>query len=247
MIALIIGALAFIGLISYLLLRNDEPRPIGGDRDTNGCLTSAGYAWSEEIGACVRGFELSTSTRTVAKQAVAQVGRAYALTVISVEESTCDTCYTVSLERGEDREPVEVEINTAVPSTRDITLYYYNPALDQGEGGAQCSRNGLVAVQRTIPRTQSPLRDALTLLLKGELTEAERARGITTEYPLDGVSLKNVTIQNGVATITLDDPEGKTGGGACRAGVLWFQIEATAKQFPSVESVRFLPEELFQP
>ena len=29
--------------------------------------------------------------------------------------------------------------------------------------------------------------------------------------------------------------------------ILWFQIEATAKQFSNVTSVRFMPEELFQP
>lgn len=39
----------------------------------------------------------------------------------------------------------------------------------------------------------------------------------------------------------------KTNGGSCRAGILWFQIEATAKQFSEVKQVRFLPEELFQP
>ncbi|MFN3301828.1 MAG: hypothetical protein ACK413_02260 [Patescibacteria group bacterium] len=36
-------------------------------------------------------------------------------------------------------------------------------------------------------------------------------------------------------------------GGACRVGILWFQIEETAKQFPGVEKVQFLPEEIFQP
>ena len=72
---------------------------------------------------------------------------------------------------------------------RSIKLYYYNPSLDQGPGGAQCSRNGLVAVDRVIPQTQTPLRDSIALLLRGELTDEEKANGITTEYPLPEVTL----------------------------------------------------------
>lgn len=132
--------------------------------------------------------------------------------------------------------------------TRIIKLYYYNPTLDRDEtDNVLCSRQGLVAVEREIPVTQSPAKDAINLLLKGELTDAERAQGITTEYPLTGFSLKNAVLDDGVLTLTFDDLNNLTGGGACRVGILWFQIEATAKQFDTVTQVKFLPEELFQP
>jgi hypothetical protein len=128
-----------------------------------------------------------------------------------------------------------------------IKLYFYNPQLDQGPGGAQCSERGLVAVGRVIPKTMTPLVDAIKLLLRGELSSAERARGITTEFPLPGVSLTSASIVDGVATLTFADPQQKTSGGSCRVAILWAQIEATAKQFPTVQSVRFMPEDLFQP
>ena len=128
-----------------------------------------------------------------------------------------------------------------------IKLYFYDPQLDQGPGGAECSRNGLVAVPRILPATATPLRDSIALLLRGGLSDVERARGITTEFPLPGVALKSAVIKDGVATLTFADPQNKTSGGSCRAGVLWFQIEATAKQFPTVTSVRFMPEDIFQP
>jgi hypothetical protein len=128
-----------------------------------------------------------------------------------------------------------------------ITLYYYNPTLDQGPGGVQCSEKGLVAVSRVIPKTSTPLKDSIQLLLNGELSSEERARGITTEFPLPGVILKSAIISNGIATLTFDDPQNKTNGGSCRVAILWHQIAATAKQFSTVQSVRFLPEELFQP
>ena len=136
----------------------------------------------------------------------------------------------------------------ALPDTgMRITLYYYNPALDQGPGGAQCSKNGLVAVERTIPQTTTPLAEAIRLLLRGELSPQERAQGVTSEFPLAGVMLMSASIQDKVATLTFSDPQNKTGGGSCRVAILWAQIEATAKQFSTVMSVRFMPEELFQP
>jgi hypothetical protein len=142
--------------------------------------------------------------------------------------------------------PVVFASSSVAAGTR-IKLYYYNPALDQGPGGAQCSKNGLVAVDRVIPKTTTPLTDAVRLLLRGELSSAERSQGLTTEFPLSGVTLTSAVVTNGAATLTFNDPQNKTGGGSCRVAVLWAQIEATAKQFSTVSTVRFMPAELFQP
>jgi hypothetical protein len=155
------------------------------------------------------------------------------------------------LPQNENQLAVPITFTSTVPATTEvgthIKLYYYNPALDQGPGGAQCSEKGLVAVERVIPATTTPLKASIELLLKGELTPAERAQGITTEFPLTGVSLKSATLNQGVATLTFNDPQNKTGGGSCRTAVLWAQIEKTAKQFSSITSVRFMPTNLFQP
>ena len=122
---------------------------------------------------------------------------------------------------------------------RKVMIYYYNPENDKDEtGNVKCSRDGLMAVEREIPITKTPIQDTINLLLKGE---------DSAEYPLEGFSLKSASLNNGVLTLEFEDPNSKTGGGSCRAGILWFQIEATAKQFAGVQSVRFLPEELFQP
>jgi len=134
------------------------------------------------------------------------------------------------------------------PETKTIKLYYYNPELDKDESGnIACSRNGLVPVERAIPITQTPIQDTIKLLLLGELTDGERAQGIGTEYPLEGLSLKGASLKDGILTLEFDDSKNKTVGGSCRVGILWFQIEATAKQFSEVQQVRFLPEEIFQP
>jgi len=129
-----------------------------------------------------------------------------------------------------------------------VNLYYYNPEKDKDEtGNTMCSRAGLTPVEREIPVSKTPIQDTIRLLLEGKLTPEEKAAGITTEYPLESLKLLGANLKNGTLTLTFDDPLNKTGGGSCRVGILWFQIEATAKQFLEVKNVRFLPEELFQP
>ncbi len=129
-----------------------------------------------------------------------------------------------------------------------IKLFYYNPELDRDESdNTACSRKGLETVERKIPITKTPIQDTIKLLLSGELTNEERTQGISTEYPLQGLSLKGALLKDGILTLEFNDPNNKTVGGSCRVGILRFQIEATAKQFPEVQKVRFLPEELFQP
>lgn len=134
------------------------------------------------------------------------------------------------------------------PDTRTVKLYYYNYELDKDEAGnTACSQDGLVAVERKIPITQTPIQDTVRLLLLGELTAEEHNQDISTEYPLAGLSLTGGTLKDSILTLEFNDSQDRTVGGACRVGILWFQIEATAKQFPEVQQVRFLPEEIFQP
>lgn len=151
------------------------------------------------------------------------------------------------LPQNADERRIPVKFDLSDTQHRTIKLYFYNSAKDQGPGGAQCSRNGLEAVERSIPVTNTPIQDTIRLLIEGGLTEEEKARGISTEYPLSGLELAGALLEDGILTLEFKDSENRTGGGSCRVGILWFQIEATAKQFPEVKSVRFVPEELFQP
>lgn len=142
----------------------------------------------------------------------------------------------------------EVPVQFEKVLTREVFLYYYNPENDKDESGnIMCSRQGLVPAEREIPISQTPIQDTIRLLLEGKLTETEKSAGVTTEYPLEGLKLLGANLKDGVLTLTFEDPANKTSGGACRVGILWFQIEATVKQFEEVNQARFLPEELFQP
>ncbi len=144
------------------------------------------------------------------------------------------------------RIPVFLKANETPQQT--VKLYYYNSKLDKDNAGnILCSKKGLVPIDRQIPLTKTPIQDTIKLLLEGKLTEQERSQGINTEYPLEGLALKGASLKNGILTLEFDDPKNKTNGGSCRVGILWFQIEQTAKQFPEVKQIKFLPEELFQP
>lgn len=133
-------------------------------------------------------------------------------------------------------------------SMRTVTLYYYDPEKDKdNEGNLICSAQGLTGVERAIAHTETPIQDTIRLLLLGLLTMEEKNSGMTTEYPLEGVTLVGASLSDGTLTLEFTDPQNKTGGGSCRVGILWAQIAQTAKQFPEVKDVKFIPEELFQP
>ncbi|MFH1551467.1 MAG: Gmad2 immunoglobulin-like domain-containing protein, partial [bacterium] len=143
---------------------------------------------------------------------------------------------------------IPVILEKTEKTLQTIKLYYYNPDLDKDEtGNVFCSKKGLVAVERKIPVTKTPIQDAIKLLLLGELTNEEKDQGITTEYPLTGFSLKGASLKEGSLMLEFNDPNNKTIGGSCRIGILWFQIEATAKQFSQIQEVEFMSENLFQP
>ncbi|MDD3006734.1 MAG: Gmad2 immunoglobulin-like domain-containing protein [Candidatus Pacebacteria bacterium] len=151
------------------------------------------------------------------------------------------------LPENEDKLVVPVVFG-AGENSQAVSLYYYNPDKDQdASGNVQCSKQGLVPVSRNITSGDNAIRDTIKLLLEGGLTAEEKNGGVTTEYPIAGLSLKDANLRDGTLTLTFDDSEGRTVGGACRVGVLWSQIESTAKQFPEVKEVKFMPEELFQP
>ena len=132
-----------------------------------------------------------------------------------------------------------------------VSLYYYNPALDQdSSGNVQCTNAGLVPVQREASASLSGdalIEETIRMLISGTLTPDERAQGITTQFPLEGLALTGSSLEDGQLTLAFEDLNFSTSGGACRATVLWAQIEKTALQFPGVERVKVIPQELFQP
>jgi len=134
-------------------------------------------------------------------------------------------------------------------TAQTVTLYYYNASKDtDAEGNLLCSNQGLEPVERVVQDAED-VEEVIRILLRGELTDDERSRGISTEFPLEGLELVRVERDSevGLLTLVFTDPLNKTVGGSCRVNILRAQIERTARSISPVPIVRIEPEELFQP
>jgi hypothetical protein len=86
--------------------------PIGGQRDKHGCLAPAGYSWNEEIGVCIREWEIGGDE---AERAI-EISVRYLewrgnTTVIEVSQVRCPGCFVVKLENNstQDRKTVNID------------------------------------------------------------------------------------------------------------------------------------------
>lgn len=148
------------------------------------------------------------------------------------------------------KKPVEtpVLVSPSQVAGQVVKLYYYNEQAAKRLGKAgEGNPAALMPVERVIPETKAPLQATIQLLIKGELTMEEKAAGFSTEFPHPAFKLIKADLDRGVLTLVFTDVPGFTTGGATRVELLAAQIEKTARQFPGVKSVRFLPDSLFQP
>lgn len=148
------------------------------------------------------------------------------------------------------RIPIVFSSNPPESKERTVKFFYYDSRLDQDESGnILCSPKGLVAWGYNIPFTTTPIKDTIEAFLITPLPEKALLAGLSSEFPLPGVSLESLNLDkdSGILTIKLSDKNNNTQGGACRVAILRAQLEAVAKQFPEVKEVRFEPETLFQP
>lgn len=126
-----------------------------------------------------------------------------------------------------------------------ILLYYYNQAEDE-EG--TCSYSFIKPVEREVSRGKDIIGQAVELLIKGQLTEEEKASGFVTEYPNPQFKLLNSELSDkGTLTMEFTEVPGFTSGGSCRTGILMEEILKTVRQFPEVKKIIFKPDSLFEP
>ncbi len=130
---------------------------------------------------------------------------------------------------------------------QEVKLYYYNQDQDvDDEGMVLCSADSVEAVSRSIV-SEEPIRETIELLLLGQLSEEEKAKGLSTEFPHPEFKLKDLDLEDGVLTLSFSEVPGFSSGGSCRVTLLRAQVEKTALQFSEVEEVRVKPLSVFQP
>lgn len=134
----------------------------------------------------------------------------------------------------------------AKSETITVKLFYYNQALDTDQS---CGEQFVIPIERNIPKdTVNVIQKTLTLLLEWPTAE-EKAKGITSEFPHDWFTLKNISLDKNMNILTLDFPviPWFTSWGSCRVGLLNASIQKTVKQFVEVKDVKYTSEEIFQP
>ena len=127
--------------------------------------------------------------------------------------------------------------------TEKIKLFYYNTNYDPE---FDCLTSAVVPVEREISKTETPIQDAINLLIRGEITAEEKLSGFMSEFPFPDFKLLNADLEDGILTLSFTEISSFTNGGSCRIGILSAQIIKTAEQFNGVEKVIFSPIELFQ-
>jgi len=81
---------------------------IGGQRDEHGCLSPAGYSWNNNLGACIREWELKDNQRK-AVQIVSDILE-YEFTVVEVVVGKCPGCFILKLQENDNREMFEIRL-----------------------------------------------------------------------------------------------------------------------------------------
>ncbi len=99
-------ALTFVFV--FACQRISDETLVGNDKDNYGCLTSAGYSWNEEIGACLREWELDESQKKAAQIAVAPFSYR-PINVEKVETLRCLGCFIITLKK-ENEKPFVVKL-----------------------------------------------------------------------------------------------------------------------------------------
>ena len=110
-------------------------------------------------------------------------------------------------------------------------------------------------IEKEIAVTETPLRDAIELLLRNRLTDRERELGLIPEFEDPNYAkrrrnfrLVDAKIMEHTAVLVFEDPDFFTSGGSARASIMESQITKTALQFQEVQKVEIKgPEHLFQP
>ncbi len=129
-----------------------------------------------------------------------------------------------------------------------IMLFYYNEQKDSELSDIPLSdERAVIPVCRCLPHSDNLIEETIRLLLKGDLTEKERAIGFRTEYPGESFELKEAVLSDRTLTLVFEDPHYFSSGGSARTFVMATEMYKTAQQFAEVEEVVFEPEWVFQP
>lgn len=154
-----------------------------------------------------------------------------------------------SISQNIENKDTNLDASLAKKWNTEVSLFYFNTKEDAKLPiEQQINVNSILPVKRMISNSKNIIRDAVNLLVAGNLSQIEKDNWFTTEFPNKAFKLLNMDLnEEGILTLTFSEVPGFTSGGSARMAILANSIVKTVKQFPQVREVRFMPEELFQP
>jgi len=116
--SIILIIILLVGLWLFFSREQESEVVIGGDRDEHGCLIAAGYSFNDNVGACVRQFEMTPGIEGAARIAVTYIGKGYALTIVSFNSYEEPGAYDIMFERRMERkvETVYIRNGEVIPA-----------------------------------------------------------------------------------------------------------------------------------
>ncbi|MFZ2682273.1 MAG: GerMN domain-containing protein [Patescibacteria group bacterium] len=129
-------------------------------------------------------------------------------------------------EVGEPDEPAVVE-----PSVSEIQVFFSNTQRDPG--AVNCEQ--VFPVTRAITPTVAVAKEALDQLLSGVMA-VEKSEGYISNLA-SGARVESLVVADGEATVTFSNELATGLAGSCKVTAARAQIEATLRQFSSIQSV----------
>lgn len=143
-------------------------------------------------------------------------------------EYGCLEVFSASPKDGSDINIVNVPIRFDVTKARTVYVYF-----STDKTGEDCQT--VFPVTRYASSTPEIARVTLEELLRGPST-LEKQQGYQSSIN-PGVSIRKLTIQNGVARVDFDKQLEEAVGGSCRVSVIRSQITKTLMQFSTIKEV----------
>lgn len=148
----------------------------------------------------------------------------------------------------ENNDELKIPVQFEKPSDEEkMTLQVYFGNSQMNPQTADCS--AVFPVKRQVPKTEAVAKAALEELLNGP-TPDEKAEGYLTNIN-NGVTVNQITIENGIAKADFDEQLQYQVGGSCKVAAIHSQIDSTLKQFSTVKeviiSINGKTEDILQP
>ena len=147
-----------------------------------------------------------------------------------IQDITLDVFWT-SPKDGSELDTVSIPLKLNLADAATVKVFFNNEKLESADMGC----NEVFPVERTLAKTQTPVRRTLEILLEGVSADEKLAKYYSSINP--DVKINSLVVSEGVARADFDETLETEVGGSCRVAAIRAQLTQTLKQFSAIKSV----------